>query len=66
MSSITCLRSITSAWIVVAIMSIGIQMITSLEPPNAAQFEIGTSTRPAVLVWTAACTASASSLEPAG
>ena len=51
---------------VLAIMSIGIQMMTSLEPPNAAQLLIGTSTRPGDFVFTAACTASLISAVPAG
>ena len=66
MSSMICLRSITSAVMVVAIMSIGIQTMISLVPPNAAQFAIGTSMRPGVCVVTAVCIASASSPPPAG
>ena len=46
----TCLRTAITAVMVLAIMSIGIQMMTSFEPPNAAQLLIGTSTRPGDLV----------------
>ena len=51
---------------VCAIMSMGIQTMTSLLPPNAAQLLMGTSTRPGECVLTAACTASLISAEPAG
>ena len=47
-------------------MSIGIQMMVSFEPPNAAQLLIGTITTPGVFILIAVSIASASSPPPAG
>ena len=66
MSSMICFLTAITDVMVCAIMSMGIQMMTSLLPPNAAQLLIGTSTRPGECVLIAACTASLISAEPAG
>ena len=47
-------------------MSIGSQMMISLEPPNAAQLLIGTMTTPGVFIFIAVSIASAISAPPAG
>ena len=46
MSSMICFLTAMTDVMVCAIMSMGIQMMTSLLPPNAAQLLMGTSTRP--------------------
>ena len=47
-------------------MSIGIQMMVSFEPPNAAQLLIGTMITPGALILIAVSIASANSPPPAG